>query len=81
MVWMSPPQLTLKFTLHYEVFKVKGVRPLRDGQARNWWLTPVILATQEAKIRRIMIQRQPRQIVGKTLSQKNLYKNKAGGVA
>jgi hypothetical protein len=25
-----------------------------------WWLTPVILATQEADIRRIMVQRQPK---------------------
>jgi hypothetical protein len=30
----------------------------REGgklQARHWWLTPVILATQEAEIRRIMV--------------------------
>jgi hypothetical protein len=25
--------------------------------ARRWWLTPVILAIQEAEIRRIMVQR------------------------
>jgi hypothetical protein len=31
---------------------------------------PVILATQEAEIRRMMVQIQPRQIVGKTLSGK-----------
>jgi hypothetical protein len=34
--------------------------------------SPVIPATQEAEIRRIMIQRQPRQIVQETLSQKKL---------
>jgi hypothetical protein len=31
--------------------------------ARHWWLTPVTLATQEAEIRRITVQIQPRQIV------------------
>jgi hypothetical protein len=41
----------------------------------------VILATQEAEIRRIEVQSQPGQIVRKTLSQKNLHKHRAGGVA
>jgi hypothetical protein len=42
---------------------------------------PVILAAQEATIRRIMIGSQPRQIVRETLSQKNPSGNKAGAVA
>jgi hypothetical protein len=40
--------------------------------ARYWWLTPIILTTQEAEIRRIMVQSQPRQIVYETLSWKYL---------
>jgi hypothetical protein len=31
---------------------------------------PVILHTREAEIKRIVVQSQPRQIIGKTLSQK-----------
>jgi hypothetical protein len=38
------------------------------------WLTPVILATHEAEIRRIMVWSQPWQIVHKTLSQKIHHK-------
>jgi hypothetical protein len=39
---------------------------------------PVILATQETKIRRIMVRSQPRQIVHKTLSQKTHHKKRLG---
>jgi hypothetical protein len=39
--------------------------------ARLWGLTSVILTTQEADIRRIVVQIQPGQIVPKTLSRKN----------
>jgi hypothetical protein len=35
-----------------------------------WWLTPVILATQKAEIRRVTVQSQLRQIVCEILSQK-----------
>jgi hypothetical protein len=42
---------------------------------------PVILATQEMKIRRTAVRSQPRQIVLETLSQKNLSQKRAGGVA
>jgi hypothetical protein len=41
----------------------------------------VILATREAEMRRIMVQRQPWQVVSKTLSQKNSSRKRAGGVA
>jgi hypothetical protein len=36
--------------------------------AGHWWLTPIILATQETEIRRISVQSQPCQIIHKTLS-------------
>jgi hypothetical protein len=42
---------------------------------------PVILATQEAKIRTVTVQIQPRQIACKTLSGKTLLTNGATGVA
>jgi hypothetical protein len=51
------------FTLEFqESFK----KP--SDEAGCWWLTLVILAIQEAEIRRIMVQSQPGQIVHKTLS-------------
>jgi hypothetical protein len=47
----------------------------------NRRLTPVILATQEAEIRRIMVQSQPGQIVHETPSRKKPSQKRAGGVA
>jgi hypothetical protein len=43
---------------------------LKDfAEAGQWWLTPVILATLEAEIRRnAVLKPSPRQIVSKTLS-------------
>jgi hypothetical protein len=49
--------------------------------ARHQWRTPVILATQEAKIRRIEVQSQLGQMVCETLSQKNASQKRAGRVA
>jgi hypothetical protein len=37
--------------------------------ARHWWLTPIILVTQEAEIRRIEVRSQPEQFVREILSQ------------
>jgi hypothetical protein len=37
---------------------------------RHRWLTPVVLATQEAEIRRVAVQSQTGQIACKTISQK-----------
>jgi hypothetical protein len=44
--------------------------------ARCLWLMPVILAPQEAEIRRIMVESQPGQIVWETLSQKKTHHKK-----
>jgi hypothetical protein len=41
---------------------------------------PIILATQEAEIRRTVVQNHPRQIVHEALSRKNPEKKRAGGV-
>jgi hypothetical protein len=45
-------------------------------EARRPWLPSVIPATQEAEIRRIEVQSQPRQIVHETLSKKNPSQDK-----
>jgi hypothetical protein len=51
----------------------------KKREARRQWFMPVILATQEAEMRRIAVRSQ--QIVHKTLSRKYLSQKKAGGVA
>jgi hypothetical protein len=45
-----------------------------DITSRLLWLTSIILATQEAEIRRIFVQSQPRQIVCKTYLEKPFTK-------
>jgi hypothetical protein len=56
-------------------------QPKKGNHTRCWWLTPLILTTQEAEIRRLEVQIQPWQIVLKTLSWKYPSQKWAGGVA
>jgi hypothetical protein len=44
-------------------------------------MAPINLASQEAEIRRIIVQRQLQQIVQQTLSQNYPTRERAGGVA
>jgi hypothetical protein len=46
-----------------------------------WWLTPVIIATQEAEIRRIMVQNQSQANSLQNPILKKLITKRAGGVA
>jgi hypothetical protein len=48
------------------------VQSIKNCFARCQWLTPIILATWEAEIRKITARSHPGQIVLKTLSQKYL---------
>jgi hypothetical protein len=64
------------------VHTITGQCPSKEARsAIRQWFTSVILATQEAEIRRITVQSQPRQIVHKTLSRKNSIQKRAGAVA
>jgi hypothetical protein len=49
--------------------------------ARHQWLMPIILATQEAEMRRITVRSQPGQINSQELIPKIPNTKRAGGVA
>jgi hypothetical protein len=60
---VQTPLPTPSYPRTLELQKVKDL-------AGYQWLTPVILATQEAEIRRIMVQSQPGQIINEIPSPK-----------
>jgi hypothetical protein len=47
---------------------IKRIYVKTTARAGHWWLTSIILASQEAAIRRIAVPSQPGQIVCETLS-------------
>jgi hypothetical protein len=57
----------MKMILSNSIISQSGTSE-EDKIAVHLWLTPVILATQEAEIRRIVVRSQPGQIVCETLS-------------
>jgi hypothetical protein len=59
-------------------FAQASLGPRSSCLAGHQWLMPVILATQDAEIRRILVRSQSRQTVLGTLSQKTLHKNRTG---
>jgi hypothetical protein len=70
-----------KKNLYFLVPFIRLRKKKSEAQVGRLWVTPVILAIQEAEIRRIGDRSQPEQIVLETLTQKKLFTKKAGGVS
>jgi hypothetical protein len=68
--WQPQPKFSISINLHIRIVE----------QAGSQWLTPVILATREAEIRRTEVQSQPGQIVSWDPISKNPSQERAGGV-
>jgi hypothetical protein len=66
---LRPVQANISWDLMSKITRAAG----------HWWFTPVILATQEAEMRRIAVWSQAGQIAHETLSQKNPSQKKGGG--
>jgi hypothetical protein len=55
----------------FELELLNNSETVKTVESQHWWFIPVILATQEAEIRRITVRSQPSfRIVHKTLSWK-----------
>jgi hypothetical protein len=61
------------------IFEALGSIPntlFKKKKVGSWWFMRIILATQEAEIRRITVRSQPEEIVLKTLSRKKPFTKK-----
>jgi hypothetical protein len=76
-MWSSLPNIVIKQAKvslkQRETLTTKKGRPHHQSSEEgkglgSWWLKPVIPATQEAEIRRIVVGSQPGQVVPETLS-------------
>jgi hypothetical protein len=59
----------------------KTIHTYKHNQAGCQWLTSVILATQEAEIRKTAVRSQPGETVCDPISKNPITKNWAGGMA
>jgi hypothetical protein len=53
---------------------------IKQETAGHWWLTPIILATQEAKFRRTLVRSQPWAKSAQAPIFKKLITKRAGGM-
>jgi hypothetical protein len=60
-------EMLIKATMNLLPARTAIMRVWRETTARHWWFTFTIPANQEAEIKRIMVQSQPRQKVYQTL--------------
>jgi hypothetical protein len=71
---LSIKEIQIKMTVRFHLTQVRMA--INKKISQHQWLTPVILATQEAEIRRFIVQSQFRQIIYEMLLKKPTTKKK-----